>query len=339
MRKFSSFFLLCLSLALTYALFEAGMQLMIAKGVVGGGYAVDFAEFEKRAIAANKSLRDFAASLPLHPLLGWDSQARRQGATTPTSTLLLLGDSVAYGQDADIGKNDFATLLAKSLEPKGLRLVNAATSGYGLDQMYLTFLTRLAADKPDVALFCFIPHDIRRLGLSFFNLAAKPRFFPETSGTRLALPDLAGFHESFRAARSGYWLGFWYLQQAWLKKEYNYPARFIDYYATVLHRILGDLAHLATQRSLRIVFAAIPNQADPVSSRILAPLVKDIIGKEYASPNLLYADLEPCLRERSADANKSGGATWAEFEAEHPGPRGHGLIAQCLAQLELEIFH
>jgi len=339
MRKFSSFFLLCLTLALMYALFEAGMQLMIAKGVVGGGYAVDFAEFEKRAIAANKSLRDFADSLSLHPLLGWDSPARRQGAAAPTSTLLLLGDSVAYGQDADIGKNDFATLLAKSLEPKGMRLVNAGTSGYGLDQMYLTFLTRLAADKPDVALFCFIPHDIRRLGLSFFNKAAKPRFFPETYGMRLALPDLVGFHESYRSARDGYGLGFWYLRQTWLKKEFIFPARFTGYYAAVLRRILGDLAQLATQRSIRIVFAAIPNQADPISSNILAPLASEIIGKEYASPNLLYVDLEPCLRERIAEAKESGGATWDEFTPLHPGPRGHGLIAQCLAQLELEIFH
>lgn len=326
MRLLASLLKCSLILALTYGLFEAGIQLMVAKGVAGGGYLQDYEAFAKKAAAANKTMREYANAAPLHPLLGWDGPDRAFGPDKAATTVLLLGDSVAYGQDANIGENDFATLLGGELASEGVRLVNAARSGYGLDQMYLSLLTRLEAYRPTLAVICFIPHDIRRIGVNFFIEAAKPRFFPDAAGPRLELPDLAGRHESFAAARKNYWLGPWYARQLYASKEYKYPGAFREYYARTLRYFAEKLSALAAQRPMKVLFADIPNMPDSTATKTLSPLANEIFGQSAGRNNLYFTQLEPCLRELIP----VGSALWSEFEAEHPGPAGHGLLAQCV---------
>jgi lysophospholipase L1-like esterase len=290
---------------------------------------MNFEELERRARDSNKSVRAYIDTLSIHPLLGWAyplNLAQPGAQTSNDATLLLLGDSVTWGQDAEKGKNDFATLLGSHLASQNIRLVNAAISGYGLDQMYLRLLTCLEIGKPRLAVFCIIPHDIRRLALSHFITLSKPRFIQNASGTKLELPDLFGTYESYRSARDNYWLGFWYLHQFYDKKEYNYPDIFIGYYDGILHYLLRNILQLSSERGFKVLFVSLPNYADKKSSEILSPLLQNIITKEYENSNIKYIDIEQCVRSLLLEAHSD----FSEFEGLHPGAKGHALIAKCL---------
>ena len=99
---------------------------------------------------------------------------------TPTATtamlaeppILVVGDSFAHGDEVDDGEA-WPALLQPLV---GRRVVNAAVSGYGLDQIVLRAESAAAAVKPAVLVLSFISDDVRRAEMKRVWGIEKPYF-------------------------------------------------------------------------------------------------------------------------------------------------------------------
>jgi len=98
--------------------------------------------------------------------------------------VLFVGDSFTYGVDVGDDSTYVAQLerLAPSIEP-----VNMAVAGYGVDQMYLSYLRNQSQLDANALVLAFIGDDLRRMKLSaFLTQNPKPRLFLQGDGLRVA---------------------------------------------------------------------------------------------------------------------------------------------------------
>ncbi len=115
-----------------------------------------------------------------------DAEGRRvvpspPGAALAGPPILVVGDSYAYGDEVSDAES-WAALLQARL---GRRVVNAGVSGYGLDQTVLQ-AERLAGEvKPAALVLVFIADNLRRAEMKRVWGAEKPYFVPAGDGPRL----------------------------------------------------------------------------------------------------------------------------------------------------------
>ena len=89
---------------------------------------------------------------------------------------MLLGDSQTFGEEVD-DRYTWPNILAR--ERPDLEIINLAVSGYGVDQMYVTFREELDVWKPDVVVLSPMRDDFYRTSL-WFRDYSKPWFEPRT---------------------------------------------------------------------------------------------------------------------------------------------------------------
>ena len=131
----------------------------------------------------------------LHPTRGWTTNPNaavwveenlyttneygQRGPSTPAkqttkTKVMVLGDSQTFGEEVD-DSFTWPSILARARPD--LEIVNLAVSGYGVDQMYVTFREELDVWKPDVVVLSPMRDDFYRASL-WFRDYSKPWFEP-----------------------------------------------------------------------------------------------------------------------------------------------------------------
>jgi hypothetical protein len=85
--------------------------------------------------------------------------------------ILCSGDSFTFGEG--VGDDETWCRKLESADPH-LETVNAGVSGYGMDQMYLSYLRHGRQLSYDIQLLAFIPDDLRRMQLTSLGGYEKP---------------------------------------------------------------------------------------------------------------------------------------------------------------------
>ena len=312
-----------------YLVFELAVQGLARLGAIGE-YA-DYRYFQEHLVAS--LARDgHHPQAPVDSELGWIQASTAFGPATgsdggPPTTILFLGDSVTWGDAAVRGESDYVSRVAAALAPRGIRVVNAASSGYGVDQMMLRLPRETEAWSPAFVVVAYIPHDLLRVGRSRFIRLTKPRV--EVSGAALVVHpprDLEGFYAEQGRALRGLHYGPWLLAERFAQRRAEVPGLYLDWYAAVLDRIAARTAAGARRADSALWFVEIPNHADAEAEALLAPIMRDVLRAGEAAGQYRFTRLEPCLRERAAPA------AWPtpEFTAPHPGPEGHAELSACM---------
>jgi len=103
---------------------------------------------------------------------GYRTSPAPDGVALTEPPILVVGDSYAHGDEV----SDADTWPARLQALLGRRVVNAAVSGYGLDQMVLRAEQAAADVKPVALVLSFIPDDTRRAEMRRVWGAEKPYF-------------------------------------------------------------------------------------------------------------------------------------------------------------------
>ena len=315
---------------LFHVLIEMSVQLFFAER---SGIWHHLAEFRNNARKDGLSLSQYGKKVGLDPYLGWGKADVRihepSAGPANAKTILFIGDSVTAGHDVRAGSEDFPAQIAAMLGDKGVRVVNLAVRGYGVDQMWLKLLTVAGSYHPDAIVFAYIPHDLLRPANDFNFGLPKPRFGFPNAQTRLALAEgIAEYHQGYDAARSGFRLSWWYAAHYWRNKEYYLPGLYTDYYAR-LYRLIGDgLAQLSQAWGIPVIIVKLTNVDDFQGADKLARLAAFGLAHptEWKSAKVSYVDLDPCVKPKAL-------AQEVDIDKEffhHPGPVGHALMAECL---------
>jgi hypothetical protein len=85
---------------------------------------------------------------------------------------LVVGDSFAFGDEV-LDSETWPAALERAIDAP---VVNAALAGFGLDQSVLRAERLAPIVRPDRIVVSFIPHDVRRCGMSIWSGYAKPWF-------------------------------------------------------------------------------------------------------------------------------------------------------------------
>jgi hypothetical protein len=318
-----------LAFVASYVLFEAVVQVLARAGAIRE-YA-DLAYFQANVLdaVAREGTHPVA---PVDDVLGWTQGSLTYGPPTapdgtPSPTLLFLGDSVTFGDAAERGADDYVTRVAEALAPRRVHVVNAAASGYGVDQMMLRLERELAEQSPRWVLVAYIPHDLLRIGHDRFIRLTKPFVEPVGPGLIVHPPqDLeawyAGQARALATARYGPWL----IAERWAQRRALVPGLHLGWYETVLGRIVARMANDAREAEAALTFVEIPNYADAEATALLAPIMRRVLEAGADAGRHGFVRLEPCLERRAAPA------PWPtpEFSDAHPGRAGHADLAACV---------
>ncbi len=189
---------------LRFALLAVALALVAIEGVLSWGYA-----FTKSWERANARPRPEEAHARHDPELGWANlkshvsrdlygpgkhftsnalgiRALEDYGAAPTQgrrRVVFAGDSFTMG--FGVGDADTYPAQIERLEPR-VQSVNLGTGAYGADQAFLSYLRDGAPLDPDLVVFAFIAHDMRRMELDFY-MAPKPRLALE--GDRLVVEN------------------------------------------------------------------------------------------------------------------------------------------------------
>lgn len=339
-----------LTLAAGYVLLEVGVQTVARVGWVGE--FSDLRYFEEKLLEP-LGRGESPGQADIDDALGWvqdvvvypadeadeaDERVERTGGAGAPSdsadaaspkTVLFLGDSVTFGEIATRGQDDYVTRVSRALTPRGIRVVNAAATGYGVDQMMLRLPRDVAAWSPDLIVVAYIPHDLRRIGQSRFIRMPKPMLELAGPGLRVRAPeDIRAFYAGQADAIGEFRYGPWLMSERWAQRRYGMPGLHLEWYEAVLDRLVARIAREARYAGAALVFVEIPNFADETSTRLLAPIMRRVLEAGAEAGGYAFVMLEPCLRERAAPA------PWPtdEFAAQHPGRAGHADLAACMLQ-------
>ena len=309
---------------------ESAVQLVFAPR---SGVWRQLQAFRDQAKKDGLALAQFAHKAGLDPYLGWGGNEARLHEPPPgaaqTRTVLFVGDSVTAGHDVQGGVEDYPALLAAKLGGQGVRVANLAARGYGVDQMWLKLMTAAAAQKPDVIVFAYIPHDLIRPGNDFNFGLPKPRF--DITGPRFNLHLAAGmtdYMDDYAQAKAGLHLSAWYVSHYWRNKEYYLPGLFTDYYGRLYRHIGAGLARLSQTLGVPVVVVKLTNQYHfGAQEKLIALAAAGLVDKaDWDKADLRYVDTDACV----AAQGQALGLDLAKEFAHHPGPAGHRLLAQCL---------
>ncbi len=323
--------MLLLMALMVHVVVETAVQLFFAER---SGVGRELADFRAKAGNAGLTLEQFGKQADLDPYLGWGGNEARihepPPGTPASATLLFVGDSVTAGHEVRAGEEDYPARLAALLGDRGVRVVNLAARGYGVDQMWLKLLTRAAAYHPSVVVFAYIPHDLIRPAKDFNFGLPKPKY--RVSGSRLDLalaPGIADYVGTYESARGHFVLSDWFAAHFWMNREYQLPALYFGYYQRIYRHIGEGLAKLSEEWGIPVRVVKLSNRKRFSGSERLTALAASewIRPTVWSKADVRYMDTEECV---TAKAKERGVDMEREF-AHHPGPVGHRLLAECLA--------
>jgi hypothetical protein len=212
--------------------------------------------------------------------------------------IIFLGDSFTYGVDA----GDAGTYPAQleSLAPS-IEAVNMAVAGYGVDQMFLSYMRDGSRLDANLLVLAFIEDDLRRMKLSAFLVQnPKPRLF--LNGDRLTVANVPVPTWGL-AARTG-----------WIEELPNSLASvqilrsvydlFVQKYdpLPVAERVFADLNNAAAQKHQRFAIIYLPAKTDVASDRQspAAKQLQDSAARDHIPFfNLTSSFKEVLARERA----------------------------------------
>jgi hypothetical protein len=230
--------------------------------------------------------------------------------------IIFLGDSFSYGVNAD----DAGTYPARleSLDP-AIEAVNMAVTGYGVDQMYLSYMRDGDRLNANLAVLAFIEDDLRRMKLSAFLVQnPKPRLFLHGDHLVVANVPVATWG---LAARRG-WAAEFPNSLASVQILRSVYDLFVQNYdpIPVAERVFADLNSAAAKRHQRFAVVYLPARTDldrqsPAAATLQAAAARDHIP---------FFDLTPQFK----DATTRGVPLFGKDV--HYSDAGYQVIAQLL---------
>jgi hypothetical protein len=210
-----------------------------------------------------------------------------------------------------------------------VKVLNAGCSGYGIDQMLFNGLRESHKHKPDLVIFSFKPHDLIRVSKNFMYGRCKPKitFTGDTISVDPAVN--AGLrHDSYERALNGSSLLYWYLQnEIWPNAEYYAPELYRKHCRKVYTYIYEQMATLAKERRLEVVFVKLTNSFEFRGEKTLISMAEEVFSANTAA-GLSYYDMECVGREIDLDDPESDSMFYF-----HPTAEGHRLFADGLSEL------
>ncbi|MBT5805026.1 MAG: SGNH/GDSL hydrolase family protein [Gemmatimonadetes bacterium] len=209
-------------------------------------------------------------------------------------------------------------------------MLNAGCSGYGIDQMLFKGLRESHKHKPDLIIFSFIPHDLIRVSKNFMYGRGKPKI--TFTGDTISVDPVvnAGLrHDSYERTLNGSSLLYWYLQnEIWPNAEYYAPELYRKYCRKVYTYIYEQMATLAKERRLEVVFVKLTNSFEFRGEKTLISVAEEVFSTNTAA-GLSYYDMDECIgREIDLDDPESDSMFYF-----HPTAEGHRLFAEGLSEL------
>lgn len=251
--------------------------------------------------------------------------------------ILVVGDSYAHGDEVD----DAETWPARLQALVGRRVINAALSGYGIDQMVLRAETMAAELKPAAIVLSFIADDVRRSEMKRVWGAEKPYF--EAVDGKLVLrntpvplnPDPADTldlwqHLFGRSALVDVILKHYGWQYEWAIDHVRVlsPSEGEQVVCLLMRRLAGlGLPTLVVGEYDSYLWS--DDQDYRADVHRVTSVVLQCAGEAGLATLDLFGTIDPAVRRRGLHAI---------YRAAHPGPEGTRLTAQAIASA-LEAKH
>jgi hypothetical protein len=273
--------------------------------------------------------------------LTYDAHGRRptpapEGVALAEPPLLVVGDSYAHGDEV----SDAESWPARLQGLAGRRVVNAAMSGYGIDQMVLRAEIVAAETKPAAIVLSFIADDVRRAEMKRVWGAEKPYF--ELVEGRLVERNVPVPPYPDPASTLDLWqrLFGWSVLVDTILRHQGWQYEWALDYARVLPRQAGE--RLACPLLARLAAIGVPvlvvAEYDPYhwqddKWRAETRRTDDAVLACASAAGLATLDLFETIDE---GVRKQG--LWTIYRRAHPGPLGTELAARRIAA-ELQARH
>lgn len=324
---------------LFYLLAEIAIQFWVAPHSGISKYLLDF---QDKARQKGLSVTDYALAINLDPYLGWGGEEVRiheaKPSGSPVKTVLFVGDSVTAGHDVIGGTEDYPALLAKQFEGRGVRVVNLAARGYGVDQMWLKLLLKAKEYQPDMIVMAYIPHDLLRPANNFNFGLPKPKY--QFNGNQASLqlaPSMQVFLQDYETAKSRFHLSLWYLSHYWNNLAYNVPRLYLSEYRQLYQHLALGLAKYSQDNHIPIAVVKLTNQYRNAGIDALTAEAESSFkaATPYSKAKLQFIDTDACVQAQALALNLD---LTKEF-AHHPTAAGHQVLAGCLKPaIEASLF-
>lgn len=251
------------------------------------------------------------------------------GVALAEPPVLVVGDSYAHGDEVSDGET-WATLVQARL---GRRTINAGVSGYGLDQIVLRAEQAVRRERPAALVLVFIAEDLRRSEMKRVWGAEKPWF--ELAGGKLLARNVPVPLPPDPATTLDIWqrlFGWSVLVDTVLRhKGWQYEWS-IDHARVLPHGAGEALACPLLQRVARLgVPTLVVAEYDPYvwksaeyarEQRRLSARVLECARAAGLGTLDLFDAIDQAVKRQGYDAI---------FRTSHPGPAGHVLAAERIA--------
>jgi hypothetical protein len=224
------------------------------------------------------------------------SQEFAQSVPAGRLRVICSGDSFTFGEG--VGNDSTWCQLLESLNPH-LQTVNMGESGYGADQMYLSYKRDGAALDHHIHIFAFITEDFRRMQLSSYVGYGKP-ILDLRSGNLVkenipvpvqshVLPWLERKRLLLREFQSVKLLG---SLVGWALPAHDpFSSGPTDQQAQVIEKMLEDLQALEIQRNSVLVLVCLPTTLHDYEQRGPTPAWRAWIRSESMKRGIVFVDL------------------------------------------------
>ena len=240
--------------------------------------------------------------------------------------IIFLGDSFTYG----VGAGDAGTYAAQleSLAPS-IEAVNMGVAGYGVDQMYLSYMREGGRLDTNLLVLAFIGDDLRRMKLTaFLTQSPKPRLF--LSGDHLTVTNVPV--PTWGVATRRGWLEEFPNSLALVQILRSVYDMFVQDYdpLPVAERVFADLNNVVSEKHQRFAVVYLPAQTDVTSDR-QSPAARKL--QDTAARNHIpFFDLTSSFKEALA---REGGPL---FGKAHYSEAGYKVIAELLLNELRKVF-
>lgn len=252
------------------------------------------------------------------------------GVALAEPPVLVVGDSYAHGDEVSDGET-WAALMQARL---GRRTINAGVSGYGLDQIVLRAEQAVRRERPAALVLVFIAEDLRRSEMKRVWGAEKPWF--ELVDGMLQPRNVPVPLPPDPAATLDVWqrLFGWSVLVDTILRHKGWQYEWSIDHARALPRGAGEaLACPLLQRVARLgVPTLVVAEYDPYvwknadyarEQRRLSGIVLDCARAAGFGTLDLFDAIDAAVRQRGYDA---------VFRSSHPGPVGHAIAADRIAE-------
>jgi len=320
-----------ITLALIYILLEVtfwSADHFMSYGI--GGVKDGYQRYAKRVSRKPDGTIDFTSGPKRNVNLGWGSKERIDYQTNNYSfSVAFFGDSVTAG--AEVKQDEaYTALLSDILRGSGVRVVNFAVAGYGLDQMLFKARSELVDEQFDLIVFSYIPHDLLRVGSDFMYSLPKPKLEQQSGVVTLKTADEVGdFYKRYDSAKRNFTFSLWAIDFLWRNRQYVVPVLYESYYTASFDYLVNEFDRIGSERGVPVVLAKLSNSTKFRGREMLEQIAENAVMKRHGQSSLYFYDMDECTREITQEE----GADWERVFIFHPGPKGHKFMANCFMRM------